>query len=501
MRILIVGGIYKTTESTLDGGYIIAKMLGEYSDNTVDYCTHLSSNEQALTKRIKERLFRYGINTRSALTVSMNYGLMDEEDVYPGSNGYQLSTKHIALNKYDLIVASTDINESSIKQLLSRAYNSSIPCLVFTRFEYNLEQAPNREIIPLQGSYYNDSYDEIFNTLLKKNIIDKERREPLSQFDYIIEQLKSLYVLPRIFAVAIVILIMFLSVMFLFEYLTDRAEYPTYVDWGEEAQHSECETIKECAELGNQLINEIEDYINLMNDPYVFHENRSTTNYRTYEIDKNGMPHSPIEHNPLPFGDEEEFLAIWTLYTDIVPDDYVSDVNRFRLFSDGEGSRVAYVSISPDDTMLAVDIRDNRNRSQLYRTLIHEFAHVYSLPMEDFNCPKTSLSCLKDNTILADYIERFWTQYGEDWYDNTNKPMPQREAFYNNNFQDFYIPYQATNVKEDFAVTFVQFIIRPTPTDPIQLKDIKVLSLYEYEELVSMRVEILSNILEIERDS
>lgn len=501
MRILIVGGIYKTSHSTLDGGYIVAKLLGEYSDHKIDFYTHLSSNEQALTKRLKNKLTRLGVSTEVAPTVSMDYGYMDEMSVTAGSNSYQLSVKELALNKYDLIIAATDIYESSLKQLLARAYNSNIPCIVYTRGEYDVDDAPNRNIIELDGHFYSESYEVIADKLLRDNIIDKHKREPLNDFEYIIGKVKSLYVLPRIFIFSIIVLILFLSVMFIFEYFSERGEYPTYVNWNAPIEHPDCETIEACADYGDALIQEIEDYINLLNDPYVFHENRSTVNYMTYNIDEHGMPHSPETHNSLPFGMAEDFLEIWHLYANIVPDDYVTDVNRFRLFSDGEGSRVAYVSISPQDTLLAVDIRDNHNRSQLYRTLIHEFAHVYSLQMEDFTCPTTSISCLKDDAMLAQYIERFWTQYGEDWYDNTDKPMPQREAFYNNNFQDFYIPYQATNVKEDFAVTFVQFIIRPTPVDPVQLKDIKVLSLYEYDELVRMRVDMLMNILEIERDS
>lgn len=501
MRILVIGGIYKTPYSTLDGGYIIARMLGEYGNNKVDYYTHLSSNENELTKRLKGKLSRLNVNMKNTPTVSMDYGSIDETGIDPGSNGYQLSMRHFAMSDFDFIIASTDINASSLKQLLARAYNANIPCIVFSRGEYEIGDAPNRTIIDLQGIYYSDSYDIIFEKLLSLNIINKNKSEPLTNYEYIIGKLKSLYVLPRIFILAVIVLILFLSIMFLFEYLSERGDYPTYVDWGERVEHPNCETVEECAMLGNELIDEIEDHINLLNDPYVFHENRSTVNYITYDIDNDGIPHSPVIHNPLPFGEAEDFLEIWQLYANIVPDEYVNEVNRFRLFSDGEGSRVAYVSISPGDTLLAVDIRDIQNRSQLYRTLIHEFAHVYSLPIEDFTCPTTQISCLKEDALLADYIERFWTQYGEDWYDNTHKPMPQREAFYNNNFQDFYIPYQATNVKEDFAVTFVQFIIRPTPIDPVQLKDIKALSLYEHEELVRMRVDMLSNILEIERDS
>lgn len=497
MRVLVVGGIYKTPRMTIDGGYTIAKIFGTYADFKIDYYTQFSTNEQALTTRIKKRLDRLGVNTSRSSVVSMNYGTMDETGITPNSNGYPLSETRVNIDQYSLIVVSTDIDASGVKRILASAHNKNIPSIVFTRGEYPVSEVYSREIIYLDNHSYETSEDQIIEELQTRGYIGTREIPEKSQTEVFIDKIKSLYVVPRLVITGIIVLVLFLATMWILSELTERGEFPTYVGWDQEVQHEKCDTIQTCADYGDTLIDALASHINMLADPYVFHENRTNTNYITFDID-DGTPVNPEHHNDLPFGDSGRFLSIWERYSAIIPADYEGTVDRFRLFSDGEGSRVAYVSISEDDTLLAVDIRDNHNRSQLYRTLIHEFAHIYSLPMDDFTCNSTLMSCLKEDALLYDYMQRFWTQYDENWYDNTNKSMPQREAFYNTNFSDFYIPYQVTNVKEDFAVTFVQFIIRPTPKNPVQLKDIKVESLYEHEELVLMRLEMLENILALE---
>ena len=136
MRILIVGGIYKSQRKTIDGGYTIAKILGTYSNDKIDYVTQFSSNEQALTRRIKQRLDTLGVNYMDASSVSMDYGEMDTDVMNPGSNAYSLNQLRKNIRGYSCVIASTDIDEMSVKQILAKAQNSGIPSIVFTRGEY-----------------------------------------------------------------------------------------------------------------------------------------------------------------------------------------------------------------------------------------------------------------------------------------------------------------------------------------------------------------------------
>lgn len=160
------------------------------------------------------------------------------------------------------------------------------------------------------------------------------------------------------------------------------------------------------------------------------------------------------------------------------------------------------MTIKDDGTVLAMDVRDNTHKATQYRNLIHEFGHIYSLPIEDFDesCDSTDISCIKEGTIIADHAERFWSQYDESWLENSDKSRFQLEGFYNNNVTDFYVPYQATNVKEDYAITFMKFITEKIPSNSSQLRDVKVQSMYEDAELVALRVDILKSFVQLEKE-
>src|SRR5699024_12770053 len=146
------------------------------------------------------------------------------------------------------------------------------------------------------------------------------------------------------------------------------------------------------------------------------------------------------------------------------------------------------VTIKREIYILKVDIRNNLHKLSQYRNLIQEFSHVYSFPIEEFTnaCETTDLSCLKSGTKIEIFQNRIWHHYDQNWYDNSHKSKVQLEGFYNNNVTDFYVPYQATNVKEDFAITFTKFITDKIPSNSSQLKAIKVQSMYEDLDLVTL---------------
>jgi hypothetical protein len=62
------------------------------------------------------------------------------------------------------------------------------------------------------------------------------------------------------------------------------------------------------------------------------------------------------------------------------------------------------------------------------------------------------------------------------------------------------VPYQATNVKEDYAITFMKFITEKIPANSSQLRDVKVQSMYEDAELVALRVDILKSFVQLEKE-
>lgn len=365
---------------------------------------------------------------------------------------------------------------------------------------------------------------------------DKKPKAPIQKVWRFIVQLIS---------IAILVTGATLIILYAFDWFSpDEETFEVSIDENMPVNDGECDTVKTCRELGDQYLDELHDYIDILDEPHVFFENRTQTNYVDYTVDENFNLSEKIEYSEeetlpsesssvepeeeetstsdqieyeeepidiaqaeeteLPVGTEDEFKDIWSRFTTIFPDDYIEDVSHFRLFSDGEGNTLAYVTIEEDGVMLAVDIRDNQNRAAEYRTLIHEFGHIYSLPAADFEADcntGTDIECLKDDTLMANYIERFWSQYGENWLENGDKTSYEREAFFNNHITDFYVPYQATNAKEDYAVTFQYFITREIPSpESSQLRDIKVRAFYENSELVKLRTEILRNLVDLEKE-
>lgn len=517
MRILVAGGIY-INDSSNDihpvGGFKTAQLIGTHSHHEVCLHTNFSTEENRISSAIKKRLRSQGVDPKFSGKVSERYGRLYDDGFTSGSNLFETVRADSRLNKklmeFDTFILTTDIAERDFRYLLAFARNNNIETHVFTCGEY-----PNRHRDASTHEHmlheaeegaprpnYHEHLDDIKAKLVDHNIIehspverdtDEFPQSPL--FD-------SGNFLLQFIGLAIIGLVIVGGGIFLLQNLTSQDDATdTDIDMNASVDHADCATVEECKDLGDEYLAELEQYIDIQDEPDIFIENRSRNNLITYDVEDFELT-NPEYHNELPIGTEAEFTEIWNMFQTIFPQERISSVSGFNLFSDGEGNTLAYVDIQPEGTILGVDIRDNSNRAGQYRTLIHEFGHIHSLPAEDFieECTGTELDCLQDNTLMSDYIDRFWAQYGEEWIENSYKSQPEKEAFYNNNINDFEVPYAALNPKEDYAVTFVSFITAPMPEDSSQLGDIKVMSFYEDPELVALRVDILKNLLAYEEE-
>ncbi|MGO1923685.1 MAG: hypothetical protein ACTH14_07655, partial [Jeotgalicoccus sp.] len=194
---------------------------------------------------------------------------------------------------------------------------------------------------------------------------------------------KSGKVFIQLLLLALVLILLFTGGFKLLESISsDRETFEADVDWSKEVVHDDCSTVETCAELGDRYLSELREYVDLQDEPHIFFENRTRTTFINYEIANFEIIGSD-EENPLPFGDEESFKSMWGVFQHVFPNRYIEDINEYRLFSDGEGNTAAYVTIKEDGTVLAMDVRDNTHKATQYRNLIHEFGHIYSLPIED----------------------------------------------------------------------------------------------------------------------
>lgn len=550
MKVLVCGGSYinitndnQLSASRLVGGAVLSTLVASHSHHVVYLHTNFSTEEERITKGYQKALRRKWVNPNYTAKVSSPYGRINGTERFPGSNIFETADtvrrdeKHFST--FDVFIITTDISENDFRALSYFARKHGIKTFVVTAGEYPLPytlpgttvielpiENSNVDVLPEESIAYTNQHSSqeasthnsqplplyheqlsyIKKELNKHDIIeaspvtryDKQPKAPLQ---------KVWRFMLQLIAIALIITGVSLSILYIFSGFSERPEdvaLETDIDDAAPVDDEACSTVGECRELGDEYLDEINEYIDIQDEPHVFFENRTRTTFIDYEVDDEMNLTDQTEENPLPVGSEEEFEEIWSRFSAIFPDEYINDVTNFRLFSDGEGNTMAYVDIRENGTTLAVDIRDNENLAAEYRTLIHEFGHIYSLPLEDFDqeCSvSTDLNCLKEDTIMDEYIERFWSQYGDDWLENIDKTAYEREAFYNNNITDFEVPYQVTNAKEDYAVTFQRFITEKMPGEETeQLKDIKVRSFYEDSELVQLRVEILRNLLDIEQE-
>ncbi|MFC3420090.1 hypothetical protein ACFOLA_11420 [Salinicoccus hispanicus] len=507
MKILAAGGIYidRTSETVpFIGGHEVAKLIGSHSRHAVHLHTNFSTEAARDTKALKQSLREYGVDPKFAGRVSASYGLIDGDTVVPGSNVFE-TVSHDRLKKMtdiDLLVLTTDISERDFRMLLSHARRHSIPAIVFTCSEYASYDTTGIDNYVLTDSGVPDYHmhiGEIARTLEAQDIIgsapvERTRRESVRPPFH-----AALRVLAQLVAISALLALLAFGVLYTLGLAGNDETYDTYIDPDQAVDHADCSTIAECRALGDDHLEALHAYMDIQDAPHLFVENRTRTAYITYTIRDYALT-DPEVHRELPVGSQAEYEEVWDRIVTFFPNEYIDSINRFELFSDGEGGTLAYVDITESGVTFGMDIRDNQDRPSEYRTLIHEFVHVYSLPIEDFSHDGTELEYLKEDTLMSDFIDRFWSRYGEAWIENKFKSDPERQAFYNNNINDFYEPYQATNPKEDFAITFVEFVTSRMPESGNQLKDVKVRSLYEDPELVKLRVDILSNIVEYEKE-
>lgn len=507
MKILTAGGIYidQTSDTApFIGGHEVAKLIGSHSRHTVHLHTNFSTEAARSTKVLKQSLREHGVDPTFAGRVSAFYGTIDGDQVIPGSNVFE-TVNHERLRKMtdiDLMVLMTDISQRDFRMLLNHAKRESIPTIVFTCSEYAVYDTAGIEQHILTDSgfpSYHIHIDEIRYILETQGIIEsapvaRTRRESVVPPFH-----AALRILGQLVAISAVLALLTFGILYALG-LTGTGEiYDTHIDPDQAVDHEACSTIAECRALGDDYLDTLRGYINIQDAPHLFVENRTRTQYITYAVDDFALVDADV-HAPLPIGSQDEYEAIWDRIVAFFPNEYIDDINQYELISDGEGNTLAFVDIRESGITFAMDIRDNRDRPSEYRTLIHEFAHIYSLPVEDFSHDGTELEYLKEDTLMAAFIDRFWKQYGEAWVENKFKSEPERQAFYSSNINDFHEPYQATNPKEDFAITFVEFVTSRMPESGSQLKDVKVRSFYEDPELVKLRVDILSNIVEYEKE-
>lgn len=196
-----------------------------------------------------------------------------------------------------------------------------------------------------------------------------------------------------------------------------------------------------------------------------------------------------------PTGDETT-ESVWDMFVRIVTPEMAGSVIRdFRVGDSESSDTLAYVlqTDDPEQWTLVVNLAYASDEDLLLSTLIHEYAHILSLSPgqtdpEAWSCDTLQLDegCAEPDSALWAFDQEFWAQYGSDAPDPANADADLAYEFYLDHEDDFVSDYAATNVVEDFAESFMTFVLEPEPDSDTTIAQ-KLLFFWDRPEYVEIR--------------
>jgi|GEM_PF-1383510 len=197
---------------------------------------------------------------------------------------------------------------------------------------------------------------------------------------------------------------------------------------------------------------------------------------------------------------QQEAKKYWESVKQILPESAWQRFERFVVMSDGLYGTFAYV-----DTMdkkgvhwkLALDGKDLKDETESIYTLIHEFAHVFSLDSTQVEydwegfAPRSIFwddeVKAKQDSYLNAFYKAFWERIVEDnFYDD------EHLRFYLRHHNEFVTAYAATDPAEDFAESFAFYVLSGESSESMIQKKMDFFK--AYPELERLKEEILKTL-------
>lgn len=186
---------------------------------------------------------------------------------------------------------------------------------------------------------------------------------------------------------------------------------------------------------------------------------------------------------------------VWDLWIRLIgPDAAATSISQFRAGDSDTSDTLAYVyqDTNPQFFTLAVNLATADDEQLMVATLVHEYAHVFSFGPDEFDrkaesCEtfETIEGCAEPSSYLYAFYDAFWADY-TDRPDLENVDPDIAWEFYLAHEDDFVSDYAATNLGEDFAESFMTFVIEEdwSPDTPTGAK---LEFFMQYPELVDLR--------------
>lgn len=196
----------------------------------------------------------------------------------------------------------------------------------------------------------------------------------------------------------------------------------------------------------------------------------------------------------------------FTRVLEVFPKLYEDRIAEFVIFVGGEHKADSYVETIPGKPKkwvygVSEGVIGDSNSAVDTELVIHEFGHILSYDQivgmpQPANSTCTgyfkSSGCPLESSYLRNFSERFWT-VGDlvraEGVASSKDPVGLAHDYYEDHQGEYVSDYAALNPEEDFAESFVQFVMQSEPEgDSIKVR--KVQFFYQYPELLSLRSEI-----------
>jgi hypothetical protein len=188
----------------------------------------------------------------------------------------------------------------------------------------------------------------------------------------------------------------------------------------------------------------------------------------------------------------------------VFPDELGSKIDELVVFDDADAQYDAFVETIPPDHKswrysIHQDMLEDLNYID-YELIVHESAHILSYE-EDKNISLSGqgcssyfalINCPSPNSYLGQFAKEFWSSTDIKRAENFSYSSSKSYEYYLDNEEDYVSDYASLNPKEDFAETFMFYVLDIEV--PRGLASDKIEYLEEFSELRKWKLEILSNL-------
>ena len=203
---------------------------------------------------------------------------------------------------------------------------------------------------------------------------------------------------------------------------------------------------------------------------------------------------------------------LWDIVSKFYPEEIIQKISTFIVFADNNsfnnGGMFGLIETENNENIkfiLSLDIEDSYNGNNLdleilLSLLVHEFFHIISLSHEQISKEDTGALRIfegyaKKNSYLNRFYEKFWMNplgrklesLEANPHLSTEEKTLIRKRYYSQNNDKFINDYGMTNVVEDIAVSFEEFVKSNRSQLRGRIRDEKINFFYSYPELIEYK--------------